>query len=218
MNLIAYSGAIHCITHSVGANEPLLIQHQSLEDTPSLSTYTVSANIQHTSGINTAQVYYTTDLAAGFSPPITMTNISNNIWEADIPGTMFSGQKVYYYVEAIANSGKIMKRPMPAPVGYFDFKILDNTTHLEDRIGVTIDAYPNLACHNMYSVVNLSRNTFGTISIVDVFGKCIDQLYSGEISAGETNYFMDASLFPAGIYNVVVQTPFGRTSKRLVIR
>ena len=31
-NLISYSGAIHCITHSVGVNEPLLIQHQELED------------------------------------------------------------------------------------------------------------------------------------------------------------------------------------------
>ncbi|MEE3097410.1 MAG: agmatine deiminase family protein, partial [Bacteroidota bacterium] len=95
VNLIAYSGAIHCITHSVGANEPLLIQHQSLEDTSPLSSYTVSANIQHTSGVNTAQVYYTTDLATGFSPPITMTNTSNNTWEADIPGTMSSGQQVY---------------------------------------------------------------------------------------------------------------------------
>jgi len=29
---------------------------------------------------------------------------------------------------------------------------------------------------------------------------------------------MDASLYPAGIYNVVVQTPFGRTSKKLIIK
>ena len=218
VNLIAYSGAIHCITHSVGANEPLLIQHQSLEDTPPLSSYTVSANIQHTSGVNTAQVYYTTDLATGFSPPITMTNTSNNTWEADIPGTMSSGQKVYYYMEAIANNGKMMKRPMPAPVGYFDFKILDNTTYLEDRIGVTIDAYPNPASAITCVPVNMSRNTIGTISLVDLFGKCIDQIYSGEIHSGETNYFMDASLYPAGIYNVVVQTPFGRTSKKLIIK
>ena len=218
VNLIAYSGAIHCITHSVGANEPLLIQHQSLEDTPPLSSYTVSANIQHTSGVNTAQVYYTTDLATGFSPPITMTNTSNNTWEADIPGTMSSGQQVYYYMEAIANNGKIMKRPMPAPVGYFDFKILDNTTYVEDRIGVTIDAYPNPASAITCVPVNMSRNTIGTISLVDLFGKCIDQIYSGEIRSGETNYFMDASLYPAGIYNVVVQTPFGRTSKKLIIK
>ena len=111
-----------------------------------------------------------------------------------------------------------MKRPMPAPVGYYDFKILDNTTHLEDRIGVTIDAYPNPASAITCVPINMSRNTIGTISLVDVFGKCIDQLYNGEIRSGETNYFMDASLYPAGIYNVVVQTPFGRTSKKLIIK
>ena len=36
-NLISYSGAIHCITHSVGVNEPLLIQHQELEDSIQLT-------------------------------------------------------------------------------------------------------------------------------------------------------------------------------------
>ena len=147
-----------------------------------------------------------------------MPNTSNNIWEADIPGTISSGQNIYYYMEAIANNGKMMKRPMPAPVGYFDFKILENTTNVEDRIGVTIDPYPNPASAITCVPVNMSRNTIGTISLVDLFGKCIDQIYSGEIHSGETNYFMDASLYPAGIYNVVVQTPFGRTSKKLIIK
>ena len=38
-NLISYSGAIHCITHSVGVDDPLLIQHQSLEDTNPQANY-----------------------------------------------------------------------------------------------------------------------------------------------------------------------------------
>ena len=49
--LISYSGAIHCITHSVGVKDPLLIQHQSLENTLAQEEYLVEAFIQHTSGI-----------------------------------------------------------------------------------------------------------------------------------------------------------------------
>ena len=66
-----------------------------------------------------------------------------------------------------------MKRPMPAPVGYFDFKILDNTTYVEDRIDVTIDVYPNLASAITCVPVNMSRNTIGTISLVDLFGNVL---------------------------------------------
>ena len=164
-----------------------------------MSSYTVSANIQHTSGINTALVYYTTDLAAGFSPPITMNNISNNTWEADIPGTVSSGQKVYYYIEAIANNGKMMKRPMPAPLGYFDFNILDNTTHLENRVGVTIDAYPNPASAITCIPVNLSRNTFGTFLLL-MFLENVLPNYTVEKSVLE-------KLFITCFYSVVVQHP-----------
>ena len=31
--IISASGAIHCITHSVGVEDPLLISHQPLDDT-----------------------------------------------------------------------------------------------------------------------------------------------------------------------------------------
>ena len=66
-NLISFSGAIHCITHSVGVDEPLLIQHQSLEDTNPQVNYLVSANIEHNSGIANANVYFTTDLSLGYN-------------------------------------------------------------------------------------------------------------------------------------------------------
>ena len=130
-NLISYSGAIHCITHSVGVDEPLLIQHQSLEDTNPQANYVVSSNIQHNSGIANANVYFTTDLSLGYNAPISMSNTTGNTWEANIPGTITSGSTVYYYIEATANSGKTINRPMPAPTGYFDFKILNNTTDIK---------------------------------------------------------------------------------------
>ena len=37
-NIIALSGAIHCITHSVGVEDPLMISHLPLNDTDKRNT------------------------------------------------------------------------------------------------------------------------------------------------------------------------------------
>src|SRR6185503_10404717 len=82
---IQYSGAIHCVTHSLGVLDPLLIVHQPLTDTYSTSTiFTVNATIQHRSGIASADLYYTTDTTQAYTQ-VAMTNSSGDTWTADIP-------------------------------------------------------------------------------------------------------------------------------------
>ena len=51
-NIISLSGAIHCITHSVGVEDPLMISHLPLSDTEdTVNPFTVVADISHRSGI-----------------------------------------------------------------------------------------------------------------------------------------------------------------------
>ncbi|MFM7813870.1 MAG: agmatine deiminase family protein, partial [Flavobacteriales bacterium] len=58
-NIISQSGAIHCITHTVGVADPLLISHQPLADTYNTTTpYEVSAYMRHRSGIATNRLYW----------------------------------------------------------------------------------------------------------------------------------------------------------------
>ena len=215
-NLISYSGAIHCITHSIGVDEPLLIQHQSLEDTNPLANYTVSANIQHNSGIASANLYFTTDLSVGYNDPISMTNTSGNTWETNIPATIASGSTVYYYIEATASSGKTINRPMPAPVGYFDFKILNNTD-IQDGIDIKLSVFPNPASAITCIPVKVNQNTQATILLVDVLGQYTSLIFEGELPIGESKHFIDASQFPAGAYNIVLQTAFGKSTQTLII-
>jgi len=216
-NLISYSGAIHCITHSVGVDEPLLIQHQSLKDTNPLANYTVSANILHNSGIASANVYFTTDLSVGYNAPISLNNTTGNTWEASIPGTIPSGSTVYYYIEATANSGKTINRPMPAPAGYFDFKILNNSTDIKYGINMKLSVFPNPASSITCIPVDVSHNTQATILLVDVLGQHTSLIFEGELKIGETKHFIDASQYPAGVYNIVLQTGFGKSTQKLVI-
>ena len=216
-NLISYSGAIHCITHSVGIDEPLLIHHQSLEDTNPQANYIVSANLQHNSGIAAANVYFSTDLSLGYYTPISMSNTTGNTWEANIPGTINSGSTVYYYIEATANSGKTINRPMPAPAGYFDFKILNNATDIKDGINMKLSVFPNPASEITCIPVSVSHNTQATILLVDVLGQYASVVFEGELKIGENKYFIDASRYPAGVYNIILKTDFGKSTQKLVI-
>ncbi len=122
-NIITQSGALHCITKAIGASKPLLMRHQRLADrTNSGSGYPVSAYLRHQSGIASAQVYWTTDTTQGYSA-LAMQASGGNNWSASIPDQSV-GSTVYYYIRAVANSGKVQVRPITAPHGWWRFKVL----------------------------------------------------------------------------------------------
>jgi hypothetical protein len=105
-SIIPQSGAIHCITKEIATSDPLLISHQSLDDTyDTVNPYQIDARIQHRSGISTAEVYYRTDTMQPYvSVPMTLTSTPNNTWTGYIPAQAV-GARVYYYVNATAVSG-----------------------------------------------------------------------------------------------------------------
>src|SRR6185503_8482046 len=84
--------------------------------------FTVDATIQHRSGIASADLYYTTDTTQAYTQ-VAMTNSSGDTWTADIPAQA-AGTQIFYYIHATAVSGKQQVRPMPAPDGYWEFRIL----------------------------------------------------------------------------------------------
>ena len=146
-----------------------------------------------------------------------MTNTAGNTWEANIAGTIPVGSNVYYYIEATANNGKTINRPMPAPVGYFDFKILDNTSDIQDDIDMELSVFPNPASAITCIPVSVSHNTQATIFLVDVLGQNTNLIFEGELPMGESKHFIDASQYPAGAYNIVLQTTFGQSIQTLII-
>ena len=61
--IISLSGAIHCITHTVGVEDPLMISHLPLPDTEDdQNEYPVEAYISHRSGITSATLHWSADL------------------------------------------------------------------------------------------------------------------------------------------------------------
>lgn len=219
-NLISYSGAIHCITHSVGVNEPLLIQHQELEDSYPIEQYNVSASIQHQSGIASATLFWTTNLEESYQS-LSMTNTDGNNWSAFIEENLSAPNSVYYYIEATANSGKTLSRPLPAPEAYFKFNILEQNNASLNQNNVTnikMSVYPNPANAITCIPVNCVGSFDGQISLTDVLGKEVAMIYQGNFESGLNQFFIHANDYAKGMYFIVLDSEQSQIRKRLIIQ
>ncbi|MGB0592890.1 MAG: agmatine deiminase family protein [Flavobacteriales bacterium] len=219
-NLISYSGAIHCITHSVGVNEPLLIQHQELEDSYPIEQYNVSASIQHQSGIASATLFWTTNLEQGYQS-LSMTNTDGNNWSAFIEENLSAPNSIYYYIEATANSGKTLSRPLPAPEAYFKFNILEqnNASLSQNNItNIEMSVYPNPASAITCIPVNCVKSFEGQISLTDVLGKEVTTIYEGNFLSGLNQFFIHANDYAKGMYFIVLDSEQSQIRKRLIIQ
>ena len=113
-NIISQSGAIHCITHSVGVNDPLLISYKKIEDTCPASNPTIyfESVIKHRSGINEAYFYYRPEGIDSFVS-VDMQNQGNGLFSVYLD-LDYNFENIEYYVHAVANNGKEQFRPMTA--------------------------------------------------------------------------------------------------------
>ncbi len=218
---ISASGSLHCITHEIGPNDPLLIVHQNLPNTTNTTVpYQVDARIQHRTGIQYATLYYTNDTTLGFANiPMTLTNATLNTWTGFIPAYP-SGTNVFYYIKAHANSGKEQLRPMPAPHGDFNFWVQGTTgiSTNEAVISFMKDAYPNPS-HGITCIpVSIAKNTKGSIKLYDILGNIVEVIYEGEMNAGDKNYFINSTNIAAGAYFIAVETPEVKLTQKLMVR
>jgi hypothetical protein len=217
-NLISSGGAIHCITHSVGVNDPMWITHKQLVDTfDETNPYQVDAMIKHKSGIASATMYYKTNLAGSYLS-VAMTSLGSDMWTADIPAQN-AGTTLYYYVEGTSNSGKTLQRPLTAPAGYWKFKVLDASVGVNElgwhaELG---SIYPNPASQITVIPVNANKVTNGSLIMYNVLGEKIHVIHEGNFPAAQKNFFIDAGNFPAGLYQVVFVSDGNIQSQQLII-
>ena len=181
--IISASGAIHCITHSVGVEDPLLISHQPLDDTEdTVNPYPVEALIQHRSGIAPAACSGASEGETDYNE-VAMTAGADDMWSADIPAQA-EGTVVQYYVEGTSVSGKTQDRPMPAPEGYWQFRVgeivVNGLDGNPDFAGFQ-PAFPNPASAITCVPVELSRAAQGRIALRDAAGREVAVLFDGEL-------------------------------------
>ena len=223
-SIIPASGAIHCITQSVGVNDPLLITHQALHDTyDTQNNYTVTAAIQHRSGIAQAKLFYTVDTSLAFTEvPMVLMNSALHEWSAAIPAQA-AGTPVFYFIHAVSESGKSMVRPIAAPDGWWKFNVLDSGSVITfqnevlDRL-FQVEAFPNPSKGITCIPVNSDMPLKLELSVLDVTGRVVEVIGSGSMTAGEKRYYIHTETWAPGMYFIRAQTPFGSLIQKLVVR
>ncbi len=218
-DIISLSGALHCITHEVGADNPLLISHQPLNDTEdTMNDYEVVAYMNHRNGVVDAKMFYKTSLTGNYTE-VQMTAIGDNNWQAFIP-SQAAGTTVYYYVWGESQDGKTQVRPMPAPEGYWEFDVFDSSVSIAEQGGNSqlMDVYPNPASAITVVPVNLVKSAPVHAAVYDVTGRQVNLLFEGVLPAGEQKLFFDAGVLASGVYSVVLTTQGERHTQKLVVR
>ncbi|MBP7409258.1 MAG: agmatine deiminase family protein [Flavobacteriales bacterium] len=215
MNIISASGAIHCITKAIGVADPLLIRHQRLVDTyETVNPYNVQAYIRHKTGIASAEVYWTTDTAAGFAS-VPMTAGANNNWSAGIPAQA-AGSVVFYYIHATANSGKQQVRPIVAPDGWWKFRVLDVNAGVAENNGPVIaEVFPNPTSGLLMITVADAGSERVRITLRDAIGREVMRIQDSPMHQDQ-RAFADLSYLAEGAYMLVVESAKGRSTTRVV--
>lgn len=207
--IIAASGAIHCITHSVGVEDPLIISHLPLIDTEQTEgVYSLAATISHRSGIGEALLHWALDvdgtpgswnvtpLVLGFNP--------DGDYFGSIPAQP-AGSRIHYYIEATSIDGKVGTRPMPAPDGYWSFDVLGPANSILETHSVTARnplqaVFPNPASAITCVPLDLPRPDDAHVGLYDAQGRCCRVLHDGPLPKGSTKLFFPANELPGGMY------------------
>ncbi len=216
-NIISQSGAIHCITHAIGVEDPLLISHQSHDDTfDVINPYALSAYMSHRGGVNNGSVFWRINSETTWQE-IAMNDLGNNNWQAAIPAQAV-GTWIHYYIRGEANTGKVQVRPMPAPDGFWTFEVLGEVGVNEIEIASFGKVFPNPANAITCIELNFKRPENGSLYLMDVAGKKVMDIYSGSFKNGVSKYFFNASEFNAGVYRLVLQSDNGFDSQAIMIK
>ncbi|PZU87030.1 MAG: hypothetical protein DI529_07745 [Chryseobacterium sp.] len=207
-DLISLSGAIHCITHTIGVADPLWITHSKIKNVNSLNI-PVEAQIKHNSGIAQAKVFWRESGDIGFQET-SMTNSVESKWTANLslPST---SKKIEYYIWAQANSGKSITRPIVAPDGYWTFDVAQLS--VEDLNNKNIEGpFPNPANNKVsFNLKNISGDI--NVTIHNVLGQ---KLSEQKINNNNGTISLDLNPKWSGVLLITLEGKFGKVTKKLI--
>ena len=206
-NLISSLGAIHCITHSIGVEDPLWIVHQAIPTAPENTSLAIEASIKHNSGIANASVFYR-EVGATTYQQAAMSLTSNNIWSSNIT---VQTTNIEYYIWAQATSGKTLTRPIVAPDGFWTIQVGELGTQDFEVKNIT-GPFPNPAKE---SVSFKFKGVAGPlrVTITNILGQI---LYNKQVTQANGTLTLELKDSWSGALFATFTGSFGSTTKKII--
>ena len=163
-------------------------------------------------------MFYSTSPTGPWTEVVMTDSGNGEDFTADIPAQE-NGTDVYYYIQVVAESGKVGNRPMPAPEGWWTFRvgeiIIDGIE--ENELGGFSPIYPNPASSITCIPVLLNSDLQARVVLRNVLGATIEVLHDGTLPQGESKLFFNAAQLSAGAYVVTLELECGYTSSQNVM-
>jgi agmatine deiminase len=205
-NLIASLGAIHCITHTIGVQNPLLIVHQPIAQANVGDNVMINATVKHQSGIAEAKLFWRVFGENTFNESV-MNNTTNANYTTSI-AVPANASKIEYYIEGEANSGKKQTRPLVAPQGFWTMEV-QNLSQQDFVNNQFVGPFPN-------PIVN--KASFKTSQLDEEVALTITNALGQKLSS--TSFTLDADTFSLelapewqGVLYFIFEGSFGRVVK-----
>lgn len=169
-------GSVHCITKEFPASNPIRMFHYPYRDSFLYqSKFPINITLKNQSGIDSAFVFYRIKGKTEWIK-IPLSYVSDNDYFANINSSSKGGEIIEYYIQATSTNGKTMRKPIPAPKGFYTFKIKTNpkpTTSISSQVAEINMIYPIPATNNLYLSIQNPTKSIVEIHIYDLNGRIV---------------------------------------------
>jgi hypothetical protein len=141
----------------------------------------------------------------------------NDVWASEIQS---KNDTISYYIEAEANNGKTITRPITGAKGAWKFYglyiVATNDVIKTPSIEIS-KIYPNPA--NAITCVEIQSEAVlnAEINLLDINGRLVEKLGQDNLESGVNRYFFDASLLESGIYIIELKAKGVKKTSRVVV-
>ncbi|WP_456443030.1 agmatine deiminase family protein [Caldithrix abyssi] len=220
-DIISLNGAIHCITHELGARNPIFIAHAKIRSvTETDASYQVAAVIRTSAGIDSALTYWTTDTTTAFTA-LKMTYTNNDSFVAQIPAQP-AGSEVFYYITAFASNGKIISKPLVGARGAWKFTV-EGTSEIAARDAARpesfsiISVYPNPFNEQTVCKFSLPKSGEVNFTLYSIDGRKVKEIGTHYFNAGIQKIRINGQNLSSRIYLLRVTSQSFSIYRKLVL-
>jgi len=220
-DIIALDGAIHCITHELGARNPVFIAHAKIRSATTQETsYRVAAVVRSSAGIDSVLTYWTTDTTAGFNA-LKMTYTAHDSFVTDIPAQA-QQTEVFYYLTAFAHNGKVISKPLVGARGPWKFtvegpSVVAGHSATAPQSFVLQEVYPNPFNNRAVCTFRVAQATHIRFTLYSIDGRKIKTLTSEFFTAGHHTLAIDGQNLSSGVYLIGAVNDKGKATYRKIV-
>lgn len=198
--MTGFGGQLHCITMQIPTADPVRIWHPAVRDgQPLQPAYHLVARIKNKNGIAGASFNWRRKGEQSWN--VVQMNDSAGFYVGDIEDPNFAvGDTIQYFIETATNAGKIARKPIVAPEGYFEFFIMNITSTTDILKSAQLTFYPNPTAGEVKLTVSGAVPGKYDVVLRDMSGRMVKKTHLGTATGTAFSTDLNMEGLSKGLY------------------